>query len=323
MTNSGGAATTAGYNVTDTLPTGLTAGVVTSPEAGWNCTASTNAVVSCSRSTALGVGESTTLNIPVNIAANAPASVTNTASVSGGGEAITTNNSGFATVTVTAPANYALNVTVTGGTWGSVVSTPPGINCPGTCAASFVEGTVVTLTRQVNAATEGEFVGWTDPSTCASAANSGNATCAVTMSAAKTAAARFTVTCRLNVDGDSAVRSNTDTLMIARRILGMSGASVTAGAFNPGGTRTTEAAINAFIAPRLAENRYDVNLDGVTDWRDAAILLRAFSGFTGTAVTQGLITVGSQRKFWDQATPTGSTDGIKQYLNNRCAAAIP
>ena len=180
----------------------------------------------------------------------------------------------------------------------------------------------MTLTRQVTAATEGEFVGWTDPSTCASTANSGAATCPVTMSAAKTAAARFTVTCRLNVDGDSAVRSNTDTLMIARRILGMTGASVIAGAFNPLGTRITEAALNAFIAPRITENRYDVNLDGVTDWRDAAILLRTFSGFTGTAVTQGLITAGSQRKFWDQATPTGSTDGIKQYLNNRCAAAI-
>ena len=323
VTNGGGAATTNGYTVTDTLPTGLTAGAVTSPNPGWNCAASTSAVVSCSRSTALGVGESTTLNIPVNIAANAPASVTNTASVSGGGEAITNNNSGSATVTVTAPASYGLNVTVTGGTWGSVVSTPPGITCPGTCAASFVKGTVVTLTRQVTAATEGEFVGWTDPSTCASTANSGAATCPVTMSAAKTAAARFTVTCRLNVDGDGAVRSNTDTLMIARRILGMTGASVIAGAFNPLGTRITEAALNAFIAPRITENRYDVNLDGVTDWRDAAILLRTFSGFTGTAVTQGLITAGSQRQFWDQPTPSGATDGIKQYLKNRCAAAIP
>ena len=323
VTNGGGAATTNGYTVIDTLPTGLTAGTVTSPDAGWNCAASTSAIVSCSRSTALGVGESTTLNIPVNIAANAPASVTNTASVSGGGEAITTNNSGSATVTVTAPANYALNVTVTGGTWGSVVSTPAGINCPGTCAASFVEGTVVTLTRQVTAATDGEFVGWTDPSTCASVANSGNATCPVTMSAAKTAAARFTVTCRVDVDGDTVVRADTDALMITRSILGMKGASVITGAFNPGGTRTTEAAINAFIAPRVSENRYDVNLDGVTDWRDAAILLRAFSGFTGTAVTQGLITAGSQRKFWDLPTAGGATDGIKQYLNNRCAAAIP
>ena len=323
VTNGGGAATTNGYTVTDTMPTGLTAGTVTSPDAGWNCAASTSAIVSCSRSTALGVGESTTLNIPVNIAANAPASVTNTASVSGGGEAITTNNSGSATVTVTAPANYALSVTVAGGTWGSVVSTPPGITCPGTCAASFVEGTVVTLTRQVTAATDGEFVGWTDPSTCASVANSGNATCPIPMSAAKTSAARFTVTCRVDVDGDTVVRADTDALMITRRILGMTGASVITGAFNPGGTRTTEAAINAFIATRITENRYDVNLDGVTDWRDAAILLRAFSGFTGTAVTQGLITAGSQRKFWDLPTAGGATDGIKQYLNTRCAAAIP
>ncbi len=324
VSNVGGAATTASYTVADTMSTGLTAGTVTSPDAGWNCAASTSAVVSCSRSTALGAGQSTALNIPVSIAANAPSSISNTASVIGGGEAITTNNnSNSVTVAVTAPANYALNITVAGGTWGSVTSSPAGINCPGTCSANFVEGTVVTLTRQVNAAADGEFVGWTDPSTCASAANSGNATCAVAMSEAKTAAARFTVTCRLNVDGDSAVRADTDALMIARRILGMTGAAVIVGAHNVSGIRTTEAAINAFLASRIAENRFDVNLDGVTDWRDAAILLRAFSGFTGTAVTQGLITAGSQRQFWDTATPGGATDGIKQYLNGRCAAAIP
>ena len=143
------------------------------------------------------------------------------------------------------------------------------------------------------------------------------------MNAAQSAAARFTVTCRLNVDSDSAVRPATDALMIARRILGMTGGPVIAGAFNPTGTRNTEAAINAFITPRIAENRFDVNLDGVTDWRDAAILLRAFSGFTGAAVTQGLITAASQRQFWDQPTPSGASDGIKQYLNTRCAAAIP
>lgn len=95
------------------------------------------------------------------------------------------------------------------------------------------------------------------------------------------------------------------------------------GAFNPSRTRVTEAAINAFITPRIAENRFDVNLEGVTDWRDAAILLRAFSGFAGTVVTQGLITAGSQRKFWHQPTPSGASDAIKQYLNTRCAAAIP
>ncbi len=323
VTNNGGATTTSGYSVTDTMPSGLTAGTVTSPDAGWNCAASTSTVVNCSRSTALGVGASTTLNIPVTIAANAPASITNTASVSGGGEAITNNNSGSSTVTVTAPANYALTVTVTGGTWGSVVSSPAGINCPGTCSANFVEGKDVTLTRQVNSATEGEFVGWTDPSTCASVANGTSSTCTVTMSAAKTAAARFTVTCRLDADGDNAVRPDTDVLMITRRILGMTGASVITGASNTLGTRATEAAINAYITPRIAENRFDVNLDGVTDWRDAAILLRAFSGFTGTAVTQGLITLGSQRQFWDTATPSGAADGIKQYLNNRCAVAIP
>ena len=51
--NSGVAPTTAAYTMTDPMPTGLTAGVVTSPDAGWNCSASTATNVSCTRSTAL------------------------------------------------------------------------------------------------------------------------------------------------------------------------------------------------------------------------------------------------------------------------------
>lgn len=144
--------------------------------------------------------------------------------------------------------------------------------------------------------------------------------CAVTMSAAKSVAARFTVSCRLDVDGDGVIRTSTDLSMISRSILGMSGATVLVGVFNPTGSRATEALINDYVAPRLAETRYDVNIDRVTDWRDAAILFRALSGFTGNAVTIGLIPVGCKRQFWDQPTPNGAADGMKQYLTTSCAA---
>jgi uncharacterized repeat protein (TIGR03806 family) len=219
---------------------------------------------------------------------------------------------------VSVPSPRTLTVAVTGGTWGNATSAPPGINCPGTCSASFADGTTVTLTRNIDTVAGGEFVGWTAPASCASSPAS--PTCAILMNAPQSAAARFTVNCRLDVDGDGVVRSSTDILMIARRILGMSGQPVASGGFNPGGNRTGEAAINAYILGRIAESRYDINLDGATDWRDAAILLRAFAGFKGNAVTDGLIPTNAQRKFWDQPTPAGASDGISQYLSAVCAA---
>jgi hypothetical protein len=49
---------------------------------------------------------------------------------------------------------------------GTVTSNPQGISCPGACAASFVEGTAVTLTA-VDASAGEEFLGW--GGTCAGA----------------------------------------------------------------------------------------------------------------------------------------------------------
>jgi uncharacterized repeat protein (TIGR01451 family) len=317
VTNSGNGPSSGQITVTDVIPTGLT--VTSATGTNWSCTGITQ--VTCTRTTAIPAGGTSVITLVANIANNAPPSITNTATVSGGGETVTNNNAGSSVISVGVPA--ALTVTVSGNAWGSVVSTPSGINCPRACVANFAAGSVVTLTRQVNAANDGEFVGWTDPATCASAANSSNPTCEVTMNGAQTAAARFTVTCRLDADGDNAVLASTDALMITRRILGVTGATVIAGAFNPTGSRNTESLINTYIAPRISENRFDINLDGVTDWRDAAILLRVTNGFTGTAALEGLITPASQRRLWDQPTPGGASDGVKQYLNNRCALAIP
>ncbi len=113
ITNSGVGPTTLPYMVTDTIPTGLTAGVVTSPEAGWDCTSSTSSFVSCTRNTALAVGESTTLNVPVTIGGNAPASITNTANVAGGGEVVTSNNAGAVTVNVLTPVTVDVPAGIT------------------------------------------------------------------------------------------------------------------------------------------------------------------------------------------------------------------
>ena len=77
-------------------------------------------------------------------------------------------------------APYQLQVTKTGD--GAVVSNPAGINCGGTCSASFASGTQVVLT-----ATPGQgmiFSGWSGPCT-------GTGTCSVQLSANTSLSATF------------------------------------------------------------------------------------------------------------------------------------
>ena len=84
-----GSTTTSGVvTVTDTLPGGLTA--VGISVAGWNCVTAT---VTCTRSDSLAAAANyPSITVTVNIAANAPISLINTATVSGGGETNTGND---------------------------------------------------------------------------------------------------------------------------------------------------------------------------------------------------------------------------------------
>ncbi|MEY4635293.1 MAG: hypothetical protein RJA55_1091, partial [Acidobacteriota bacterium] len=89
VTNSGAAATSAPVTVRDSLPSGLTATGLSG--SGWSCGLSP---LECSRTDALPAGSSyPAITLTVSVAATAPASVTNSASVSGGGESNTGNNS--------------------------------------------------------------------------------------------------------------------------------------------------------------------------------------------------------------------------------------
>ena len=81
--------------------------------------------------------------------------------------------------------SFQLTVASSGTGTGTVTSNPTGVNCPGTCSASFAAGTNVTLTA--TAGTNSTFGGW--GGACTGTA----ATCTVAMSAAESVTATFSL----------------------------------------------------------------------------------------------------------------------------------
>ncbi len=109
--NAGAGPTSGTVTVTDTLPAGLTATAIGGT--GWSCTLGT---LTCTRSDALAAGSSyPAITLTVNVAGNAPASLTNTATVSGGGQTNTANDSASDPTTI-ATATYTIGGNVSGAT---------------------------------------------------------------------------------------------------------------------------------------------------------------------------------------------------------------
>ena len=98
VSNAGVGPTVGTVTVTDALPTGLTATGLSGT--GWSCTLSP---VSCGRSDGLASGGSyPAITLTASVAANAASSITNTATVSGGGEVNTSNDTATDPTTVNA-----------------------------------------------------------------------------------------------------------------------------------------------------------------------------------------------------------------------------
>jgi subtilisin family serine protease len=98
------------------------------------------------------------------------------------------NDSGYGLLDVAAAYNlfttFSLDVLVTG-KGGSIVSAPPGVNCPGDCQGEYVDGRVVTLTAIP--VSGGTFTGWSGD--CLAAGM--DLTCQVTMDQVKNVSAEF------------------------------------------------------------------------------------------------------------------------------------
>lgn len=107
VSNIGQAATAGTITVTDTLPVGLTFASAT----GWSCSVTTAGppqVVTCTSTASIPAGGSTSFPLSVNVAQNAAASLTNTATVSGGAEANTSNNNASDPTTLESQADVQM-----------------------------------------------------------------------------------------------------------------------------------------------------------------------------------------------------------------------
>lgn len=105
-TNSGTAPTSGTVTVIDTLPAGLTATDISGT--GWTCVLGT---LTCTRNDALAVGASyPVITLTVDVSLTAPGSVTNSATVSGGGENNASNNTANDPTTINAAAPPSISL---------------------------------------------------------------------------------------------------------------------------------------------------------------------------------------------------------------------
>jgi uncharacterized repeat protein (TIGR01451 family) len=110
VSNVGAGATVGTVTVTDALPAGLTATAIIGT--GWSCTLNT---LSCTRSDALNAsGSYAAITLTVNVSANVAPNITNTATVSGGGELNTANDTASDSVIVIRHPDLTIAKTHTG-----------------------------------------------------------------------------------------------------------------------------------------------------------------------------------------------------------------
>ena len=157
--NIGKAPTSGTITVTDTLPAGLTATSISG--VAWTCTLAT---LTCTRSSSLQVSApAETINVNVNVAPDAPSSVTNVATVAGGGDTNPANNTASDPTPIVVPV-----VDLTPSMSGATIATQGNTNTSytitihntGNLTSSGTVSAVVTLSTGLTAAGLVSISGW-------------------------------------------------------------------------------------------------------------------------------------------------------------------
>lgn len=319
VNNTGSAATTAAYTVTDSMPSGLTISSVAPQGTGWNCAASTSTAVNCTRSTAIPAsGAAPAIVVNVTIAANAPASITNTANVSGGGESNTGNNSGSVTAPIaasTAPVitTNPANATVAAAATASFTAAATGNPTPtlqwqvstnnGASFTNIGGATVSPLSFSVQIADNNKqyravFTNVAGPATSTAA------TLTVTNGAV------------LNIDSSDAASTYdpaTDGLLLIRYLFGLRGASLIANARGGGASLRDATQIETHIAANLP--LLDVDGDGqVMALTDGLMILRRLLSPASSptdATASAAITANAKRTTRTNADVVRAIDSLK------------
>ncbi len=261
--------------VTDTLPFGYT--LASFSGSGWSCTGTGTANISCTNAAAVAGGASfATLALTVNVPANSPSSVSNTATLSGGGILAASVASNADSVTVIQAQTISFPA-ITPFSWyqGSA-----------TLAASASSGlTVVYAVSSGPCSLAGTVLTASASGSCVVTADqSGNANFAAATQQSQSAAVNVGPAL-LDIDASGAPTKYdpaTDGLMVTRFLLGYQGNAITNIA-NSGRTPALILTHLASILPLL-----DVDGDGSTRGSsDGLLILRYMLGLRGSALLAG------------------------------------
>jgi phospholipase C len=173
---------TANFGPTSTTPPPNYAVTVTESGAGTGTVTSTPAGINCPTACSANFPQNAQVTLSETPGTNSTFASWSGACTGAATCSITVTAADSVTATFSPIASYALTVTESGASTGTVTSTPAGINCPTTCSANFPQNTQVALSE--TPAANSVFASWAGACT-------GATTCSFTVTAAESVTATF------------------------------------------------------------------------------------------------------------------------------------
>jgi hypothetical protein len=130
--------------------------------------------------------------------------------------------------------------------------------------------------------------------------------------------------CTPDVDGNGKLDALTDGILLLRYLFGFTGNSLTAGAIGSGATRTTPAAVKAFLDQPDCFELLDLDENGKPDaLTDGIVLIRQMFGFVGDDMVRGALAANAGRTSPDALNTTVQAYSIPRdvLVNNATVAS--